>query len=64
MSSGSGIITYFALDINTPKFLATKVPLFFLFFINIILLSPFLYFSIKLTPLSVELSSTNIISIS
>ena len=64
MSSGSGIITYFALDDNTPKFLVTKVPLFFLFFINIILLSLFLYFSIKLTPLSLELSSTNIISIS
>ena len=47
----------------TPKFLAWNVPLFFLFFINIILPSFCLYSSIILTFSSIEQSSTNIISI-
>jgi hypothetical protein len=32
MSSGSGIIIYFPLEYNTPKFLFINAPLFFLFF--------------------------------
>ena len=62
-SSGSGIITYFPFENNTPIFLLKKVPLFILFLIKIILLSNFLYFSMILTLLSIEKSSTNIISI-
>ena len=64
MSSGSGKIKYSPLDFNAPLFLLIKVPLFFLFLINIILSSDFWKFSIIFVVLSFEKSSTKSISMS
>ena len=64
ISSESGNIKNSPLAFKAPIFLEIKVPLFFLFFINIILGSLFLHFSMISILLSSEQSSINISSMS